>query len=210
MSERRVFCVQPTAGQPSTASEGDYETEAGRYDAFATREAASGHYRVSNQGQSSADAGPVKQQFNRLFAQSDAPPAKNDAPDLAETRAFDHAVRGLGRMGSDQYQRLPHNRTVTIDLARGERMELWLASYRYVLQLAKSSLQLIDAKGKMHLVFAGTSTVGRRGNNDLVTERDMGDISREHLIIDWEGGESVRLTDLSSLGTFVPPDKLVS
>lgn len=210
MSERRVFCMQPTAGQSNTAREWYYETEAGRYGPFATRQAASSHYRSGGQGQASAETGPVNRQFDQSLAQSNAPLDKTDAPDLAETRAFDHAVRGLGRMGSDQYQRLPHNRTVTIDLARGERMELWLASYRYVLQLAKSSLQLIDAKGKVHLVFQGTSTVGRRGNNDLVTERDMGDISREHLIIDWEGGESVRLTDLSSLGTFVPPDKRVS
>ena len=41
--------------------------------------------------------------------------------------------------------------------------------------------------------------------NDIVLNGSLGDVSRAHLIVEWNGAPLLRITDLSSAGTFVEP-----
>ncbi len=128
--------------------------------------------------------------------------------DPRQTTTFDRPAELCQPMASDKFLRLPHNKTKVLVLKPGGEIEIYMASYRFVLSLSENNLQLTDDNGKTHLLYDGTSTIGRNTNNDIITDRNFTEISRYHLIFDWDGGDKVRLTDMSTLGTFVPPECL--
>ncbi|MCP4040441.1 MAG: FHA domain-containing protein [Gammaproteobacteria bacterium] len=125
-----------------------------------------------------------------------------------ETDAFDYPAKLCHPMASDKYLRLPYNKTEDLKLARGNSTDIYLASYHFRLEVSLHNLRMVDNTGKTHLLCQGTSTIGRNTNNDIVTDRSFTEISRYHLIIDWNGDDVVQLTDTSSLGTFVIPKYL--
>ena len=62
---------------------------------------------------------------------------------------------------------------------------------------------LVDQHGVTYFLKEGKNMVGRHPQSDVVANPDFRDISRAHLIIEWRGNHAVRVTDLSSRGTFV-------
>lgn len=126
----------------------------------------------------------------------------------AETDAFDRPARLMAGMASDHYRRLPQNKAVRLDLVAGQPIELYLAGYRFLLQITEDNLTISDQNARVHLLVPGTSTIGRSADNDVVTSRNFKEVSRLHLIIDWHSGEEIQLTDVSTLGTFVLPGQL--
>lgn len=198
-----------------------YKAREGRIGPFETREAASAHLstRFRTYESEGASASGLKRLLS-VFHRSPQPaerrrnPRPTDAAAQQEwetadpklTDAFGRPARLLHPMASDQYRRLPENHTIAVTLSPDDKLEIYLASYRFELKRSGNSLHLIDDNGKEHIIVAGTSTIGRRSNNDVVTDTNLTDISRCHLMVEWSGGDDVRLTDLSTLGTFVPPE----
>ena len=70
-------------------------------------------------------------------------------------------------------------------------------------------LHLVDENGPDYELQYGRNRVGREQGNDVIVDPAYRDVSRKHLIIDVESPRHVRLTDLSSHGTYVPSAQLL-
>ncbi|HET7921519.1 MAG TPA: FHA domain-containing protein [Gammaproteobacteria bacterium] len=106
------------------------------------------------------------------------------------------------------YARLPRRHSINVDLASGSNLTVYLAHNRYLLKQDGAGLSLLGQDGVAHLLRAGRNTVGRSSHCDIRIETAQSDISREHLLIEVSEDGHVSLTDLSSRGTYVPPEIL--
>jgi hypothetical protein len=103
----------------------------------------------------------------------------------------------------EYFERLQMGESVQLDLPRGRTIDLLLARHVYRLSGSDES-QLIAPDGTAHPLNEGRTMIGRHPECDIVTDRNFHDISRVHVIIEWNREPRVKVTDLSTLGTFVP------
>ena len=108
------------------------------------------------------------------------------------------------------YARLPRRRSIAVNLQSQPDLTLYLARNRFLLRQAAGVLQLRAQNGTTYPLHSGRNTVGRSSNCDVRLETSKSDISREHLVIEVDADGHVSLTDLSSRGTYVPPEILGS
>ena len=87
-------------------------------------------------------------------------------------------------------------------------MELVLSRHRFRLMGGKT-FRLQDGSGSAYELHPGKNFVGRQAGNDVVVEAEYRAVSRRHLIVEPIGENTALLTDLSSHGTFVPPQCVV-
>lgn len=110
--------------------------------------------------------------------------------------------------GSHSFTRIPKGKPVELRLEEGQDL---------VLLLAKHPFQIVHAAG--HFAFVGPGMaphplrvqpmlVGRESANDIVIDSNLRDVSRRHLLIEFDGSGLLRLTDLSSHGTSLPEEYL--
>lgn len=103
----------------------------------------------------------------------------------------------------EKFERLQMGESVQLDLPHGRTIDLMLA--RRVYQLSGSDEpKLIAPDGAAHPLNEGRNMIGRHPECDIVTDRNFHDVSRVHVIIEWNREPWVKVTDLSTLGTFVP------
>jgi hypothetical protein len=105
-------------------------------------------------------------------------------------------------MASDAYVKLPDRETVEFTLGAGETMEVFLASHRFEIS-GGSGASLMDEQGMSYPLPEGRVSVGRHIDNDIMLDPRYQEVSRFHLIIDRDEPDIIRLTDLSSFGSFV-------
>ena len=86
-------------------------------------------------------------------------------------------------------------------------MDILLSKYGFKLK-ADDNISLVDQTGVSHLLQDGKNIVGRDDVCNVVVQHGMRDVSRLHLIIERLGQDTLRLTDLSSHGTFIPAELL--
>jgi hypothetical protein len=108
------------------------------------------------------------------------------------------------------YARLPRRRSITIDLGGRTNLTLYLARNRFVLKRESGSLKLFGQNGVTYPLHAGRNSIGRSSQCDVRVETTQSDISREHLLIEIDEDGRISLTDLSSRGTYIPPELLGS
>lgn len=104
---------------------------------------------------------------------------------------------------SDEYSRLPPRHPVELTLTPGEPITLFLAHRRMRLTVNEEGAVLTDDSGLTVPVHEGRLVIGRSNDCDVVLRDAPADVSRKHLMIE-AGHHEVRLTDLSSHGTYVP------
>ncbi|MEM7541952.1 MAG: FHA domain-containing protein, partial [Pseudomonadota bacterium] len=98
--------------------------------------------------------------------------------------------------------RLPQGETVSLDLGKRRRFDLKLA--RHAVSLVGGSRWLLkDATGATFMLRPGKNFVGRSQQNDISLPSTHRQISRRHLLVEPTSATTVRVTDLSSGGTFV-------
>ena len=116
----------------------------------------------------------------------------DDVPDVGDSR-------GLAR--------LPKGETVEIDVESDMPIHLVLVKHacRIVLE---DDLYFIDDMNNRIRLKSGKNAVGRDAKCEITMHPDHRDISRKHLMVDRISQSSVRLTDVSSLGTFASPEHL--
>ena len=105
------------------------------------------------------------------------------------------------------FVRLPLGESVTIVLPVGRKANIMLAGHAFRLNGAKPP-SLIDQNGVMYFLKEGRNIIGRHPESDIVIDPDFSDVSRAHVIMEWDGVAGVALVDLSSCGTFVRADAL--
>ena len=106
------------------------------------------------------------------------------------------------------YARLPRRRSITLNFETQPNLTLYLAHNRFLLKNDAGSLQLLGQDGVTYTLHSGRNTIGRSSQCDIRVETTQSDISREHLLIEIGEDGNVSLTDLSSRGTYVPPEIL--
>ncbi|HET7174901.1 MAG TPA: FHA domain-containing protein [Gammaproteobacteria bacterium] len=106
------------------------------------------------------------------------------------------------------YARLPRRRAVNLDMNARREAVVYLARNRVVLKLEGARVVLQQQDGTAHLLRVGRNMVGRSAQCEVCMDAGHSDISRQHLLIEVAEGNQLRLTDLSSRGTYMPPDML--
>ena len=103
------------------------------------------------------------------------------------------------------YERLPRGETVTLRLPKGASVEILLSKHRFKL-IAGDHFALVDDAGHAYILGDGRNIVGRHLSNQINIDSAYRSVSRKHMIVELRDKETVHVTDLSSHGTFVPPE----
>jgi hypothetical protein len=103
----------------------------------------------------------------------------------------------------NEFSRLPPRHSVELTLKPGEPVTLFLAHRRMRLTMNEEGAVLTDDSGLTVPLHEGRLVIGRSNDCDVVLRDAPADVSRKHLMIE-AGHQEVRLTDLSSHGTYVP------
>ncbi len=127
---------------------------------------------------------------------------------MKETDAFGMTRSVCMPMASDNYVKLPDKETVEFTVGAGETMEVFLASHRFEISGGPDA-SLIDEQGMSYPLPEGRVSVGRHIDNDIMLDPRYQEVSRFHVIVDREDPDIIRLTDLSSFGTFVQAGRLL-
>jgi hypothetical protein len=115
---------------------------------------------------------------------------------------------GLARaVYAEGFDRMPLGESVEVSLADGDVLEFLLARHRFEL-VGGNHPYVVDRNGVTCFVKPGRNMVGRHPESDLTVDANFGDVSRAHMVLEWDGGVSFRLMDLSSRGTWLPEDTL--
>lgn len=110
---------------------------------------------------------------------------------------------------SSDLGRLPKGETVDITLPTNQSVVVMLAKHQFSI-VRDSEFRFIDEAGGVAALRQGKNIVGRDQTSDVVIDAEHRDISRKHLIVETEGSQMIRLTDISSLGTSIPREHLDS
>ena len=129
-------------------------------------------------------------------------------PSVGETAAFDSSTISSSEELSNRFQALPHGESVEVQLDAHDQLDFMLSRYPFTLIGGKAFL-LIDETGQRYPLHPGKNYVGRQSGNDVVVDAAHRAVSRRHLIVEPVGESAAVLTDLSSHGTFVPPQCVV-
>ncbi len=141
--------------------------------------------------------------------------AEVDDAGLLETRVVkDTLIFDLTNLAEDpdggtDYVRLPKGETVEIGLEHDRVVDIMLARHHCALVLRDEPV-FIDNRGHEGRLHPGSNVIGRGRDAEVVIEAGLRDVSRRHLVIERDGPDVVRLTDVSSHGTSVHPEYLDS
>jgi hypothetical protein len=129
-------------------------------------------------------------------------PLRGPEDGLRETVLFDAAREEPEGQRPNRLVRAPRGEPVELALAEGEVAELRLSKHLCRL-VAGPAARFIDEAGGEHPLREGRNAVGRDPQNDVVLSPDARDVSRVHLVLELDRAGAIRLTDLSSHGTFL-------
>ena len=109
----------------------------------------------------------------------------------------------------DKLKRLPKDKPVKMQLRNGGYVDLRLATYECKLLAKDNIVQFIDHAAKK-ILTKGRHIIGRGLKSSIKIDADQKYVSREHLQVVVRDNLILELTDLSSYGTFVSDDYLIS
>ncbi|MDX1512641.1 MAG: FHA domain-containing protein [Gammaproteobacteria bacterium] len=115
---------------------------------------------------------------------------------------FEPPTRIARERAGEAFVRLATGENVDLKLDEGERIDIRLANHEFRLVGARPPC-LVDENDVMYFLRPGRNMVGRHPESDVPIDPNFGQVSRAHLIIEWESGRTLRLIDLSSRGTFL-------
>lgn len=102
------------------------------------------------------------------------------------------------------FSRLPKGETVELDLEEDQAIDLLLGKHQCRI-LLHDRLLFVDQSGHDSELRVGRNVVGRDLTNDVIIDASLRDVSRKHLIVESDGARQLKLTDISSHGTSLPP-----
>jgi len=121
-----------------------------------------------------------------------------------ETMLFD--LNGIPDLEHSEttFSRLPKGETVEVDLEEDRAVDLLLAKHQCRI-LLRDKLLFVDERGQNSELCVGRNVVGRDSTSDVIIDSTLRDVSRKHLIVESDGARQIKLTDISSHGTSLPP-----
>ena len=122
---------------------------------------------------------------------------------MRDTVIFDTVVVEQDSDSTRDFQRLPKGESVHLKLNPDEIVPLRLSKHAFHL-VHDSALKLVDDQNETYLLKRGKNVIGRDGVCNIVLDSVYRDVSRVHLMIELSEQDTLRITDLSSHGTYVP------
>jgi len=153
----------------------------------------------------------ILESLSREFRSSGGRPALSQRPVVPDAMRSADAAPSSMRFTTRRnqlYARLPRRRAVNLDLNRHPSTILYLARNPFVLKLEEGRALLQQQDGVTYNLKPGHNMVGRSSNCEICIDSGHSDISRQHLLIEMTVEHHLRLTDISSRGTYLPPDLL--
>ena len=114
---------------------------------------------------------------------------------------------GVAGVPLEDFERMPLGETVEVDLNDEDVLEFLLARHRFEL-VGGTHPYVVDRNGVTCFVKPGRNMVGRHPESDLNVDANFADVSRAHMVLEWDGEQQFRLMDLSSRGTWLRRDVL--
>ena len=108
---------------------------------------------------------------------------------------------GLRRFTGD-FRRLPMGEALEIPVGVGEKLDIMLAGHLFRI-IGGHPPSLIDQNGVTYFLKDGRNMVGRHPESDVPIDQNFSDVSRAHLIVEWEGSDHITVIDLSSRGCYI-------
>jgi hypothetical protein len=105
------------------------------------------------------------------------------------------------------FSRLPKGETVEVDLEEDYTVDLLIAMHPCRI-LLRDRLLFVDQRGHDSELRVGRNVIGRDATSDVIMDASLRDVSRKHLIVECDGVRQIKLTDISSHGTSLPPKYL--
>ena len=138
-----------------------------------------------------------------------AMPAVEDGIAPRQILVYDAVELCLPYSRGPDFGRMPKGVSVEISLEERQSLTVLLGVYKFFL-IGGSPLRLVDDSGHDVAVGAPKSIIGRGGHSDIAVDPSYTVVSRQHLILESIGAPTplVRLTDISSYGTFIAADLL--
>ncbi len=121
-----------------------------------------------------------------------------------ETMLFDLNENADLERHETSFSRLPKGETVDVDLEESRAIDLLLARHQCRI-LLRDRLLFVDESGRDSELRVGRNVIGRDASSDVIIDSGLRDVSRKHLIVESDGVGQIRLTDISSHGTSLPP-----
>jgi len=121
--------------------------------------------------------------------------------DDGESRDGDASEDGLRRFTGD-FRRMPMAEALEIPMGEGEKLDIMLAGHLFRI-IGGHPPSLIDQNGVTYFLKDGRNMVGRHPESDVPIDQNFSDVSRAHIIVEWEGKDHITVIDLSSRGSFI-------
>ncbi|MGB1883150.1 MAG: FHA domain-containing protein [Gammaproteobacteria bacterium] len=135
----------------------------------------------------------------------EANPALEETKDyLKETSIFDSiSLEAPVDITEPSFIRLPKGEAIQIAPAAAEEFEFKLSKHVYSFRNQTPQI-VVDETGAPHELAPGKNIIGRDAVCNVVVGNGLRDVSRMHLIIEPLDDGNLRITDLSSHGTYFP------
>lgn len=155
---------------------------------------------------------------NRLGSMEDPDDRARGQPnaDLGQRQRLIFDLQGLAGTGGTRalsnengFARMSKGESVEIQFGQRQSLDMMLAKYRFTLVSGRPFL-LVDETGHDLKVGAGKNIIGRSVHCSVTLDNAFGAVSRKHLVVEIDNKDRVRLTDISTLGTFLPRDLIGS
>jgi hypothetical protein len=130
-------------------------------------------------------------------------PASENAAGLHQRLIFDVAQDDNAAAKALEFNRLIKGEPLEIPLSAGQCIQLIMAHHHFAL-ICGSPWRLVDEFGEDMRLTPERCVAGRSNECDLVVDDGFRAISRRHVVFETRGQELLQITDISSLGTFVP------
>ena len=122
---------------------------------------------------------------------------------IYDLEALSGVDKAESQRSNDNFVRLAKGETLEIQFGPHQSLALLLAKYRFAL-VSGDPFLLFDETGHDLKVRVGKNIIGRSTQSDVILDGVYGAISRKHLIVEIDQSGMVKLTDISTLGTFIP------
>ena len=108
--------------------------------------------------------------------------------------------------GKTAMERMLKGEVVTVALKPGEKIDVYLSKHECKILGGTGGKpnKFVDEAGRSYDLKVGKNTIGRDAKCNIMIDPKHRDVSRTHLVIELDEGNTLYMTDLSSHGTYIP------
>lgn len=128
---------------------------------------------------------------------------ESESSELKDTAILEGVVAEQPADSTGDFERMPKGESIKVALPQDKEIEILLSRHKFRLHHHSYGLELQDDKGARYRLNIGRNTLGRDAHSTVVVDPTWRDVSRLHLVIEVQDHETLKLTDMSSHGTYL-------